>query len=93
MTRKRNIPKFKSVKDEARFWDTHDITDYLAETKPVDVVFKPYVHKKATLTIRLQSKLKQRLNDVARDYGIPTSTLTRIWIVDKLKHLGHIGYN
>lgn len=87
MTRKRKIPKFKSVKEEARFWDTHDITDYLAETKPVDVVFEPSVHKKATLTIRLQSKLKHKLNNVARDYGIPTSTLTRMWIVDKLKHL------
>lgn len=87
MTKKRKIPKFKSVVEEAKFWDTHDITDYLAEMKRVNILFEPSMRKKETLTIRIQPKLKQKLNDIARDYGMPTSTLTRMWIVDKLKHL------
>jgi len=27
----RQIPQFRSVKDEARFWDTHDSTEFLNE--------------------------------------------------------------
>ena len=28
---KKQIPKFKTEKDEAKFWDTHDSTDFLAD--------------------------------------------------------------
>jgi len=31
MTKK--IPKFKNYKEEAKFWDTHDISDYIDEMK------------------------------------------------------------
>ena len=29
------IPAFKSVEEEAAFWDTHDVTDYPEESRPV----------------------------------------------------------
>lgn len=38
MTKKINkIPKFTSIKDEAKFWDTHDVTDYLSDLKTVNI--------------------------------------------------------
>jgi hypothetical protein len=40
------LPKFKSIREEARFWDTHDVTDYLSELKPVELVFDPSAEKK-----------------------------------------------
>jgi CopG antitoxin of type II toxin-antitoxin system len=33
------IPKFASREAEARFWDTHDFTDYMKEFMPVKVRF------------------------------------------------------
>lgn len=33
------IPAFSSREEEAAWWDTHDITDYLDELKPVNVRF------------------------------------------------------
>lgn len=87
MPKKRKIPKFKSIKEEAKFWDTHDITDYLSEMKRVEVVFKPAIKKKETLTIRVQSNLKKKLQNIAADYGLSTSTLTRMWLMDKLQDL------
>jgi len=37
---KKRIPRFKTEKDEARFWDAHDSTDFLAELEEdVDSVF------------------------------------------------------
>lgn len=32
---KSRIPAFASREEEAAFWDTHDITEYLDELKPV----------------------------------------------------------
>jgi hypothetical protein len=34
---KRRIPEFKSIEEEAEFWDIHDATDYEGEFKPVRV--------------------------------------------------------
>ncbi|MBU1110425.1 BrnA antitoxin family protein [Patescibacteria group bacterium] len=39
MTHTGKIPTFKTIKEEAKFWDTHDITDYLSEMKSVEVEF------------------------------------------------------
>lgn len=32
-----HIPSFNSVEEEAAFWDTHDITDFLEESTPVEI--------------------------------------------------------
>jgi len=81
------LPKFKSIKEEAEFWDTHDVTDYLSELEPVELVFDPSTEKKETLTIRVQPGLKKRLKTIAKNYGLNLSTLTRIWLIDKLKEV------
>ena len=33
------IPRFKSEKEEAEFWATHDLVDYVDDTQPVEVTF------------------------------------------------------
>ncbi len=35
------IPDFSSIEEEAEFWDTHDCTDFLDESKPFDVRVSP----------------------------------------------------
>lgn len=37
--RQSKIPQFRNEAEEARFWDTHDSTDYLSELTPVRVKF------------------------------------------------------
>lgn len=85
MAIKRKIPKFNSIREEAAFWDSHDVTDYLSETKLVDSVVDFSSEKKETMTIRIQPKVKKKLTRVAKNYGITPSALTRLWITDKLK--------
>src|ERR1700690_1179561 len=47
------IPKFKSLEAERVFWDTHSITEFLDELKPVKVEFsRP---KKKLISIRLET--------------------------------------
>lgn len=81
------IPKFKTYAEEAKFWDTHDVTDYLDEMKFVDIEFLPRQKKEETVTIRIEPKLKNRLERLARSYGINLSSLARMWIIEKLRQV------
>ena len=36
---KHHIPKFKTLEEEAEFWNTHDTADFEDEFKPVQVHF------------------------------------------------------
>jgi len=85
MTKLKRIPQFKTIYEEAKFWDTHDVTDFLPLMKKEKVSFLKPVAKKETLSIRVQPKLKNRLEKVAQSYGISVSSLMRIWFIDKLK--------
>lgn len=89
MKRKKNrkIPKFKNREEEAEFWDTHDITDYLDEMRPVKVLYVPSLEKKQTLSLRFAPSLKKQVEKVARSYDISTSSLIRMWVVEKLRSL------
>ncbi|MGD9129285.1 MAG: CopG family antitoxin [Candidatus Woesebacteria bacterium] len=83
------IPRFKSVQEEANFWDQHDLTDYLPEMKKVSVkFFKQVFQKKEVLTIRLQTSLKKQLKKIAQHYNLSVSSLARMWLSEKLRKVG-----
>ncbi|MBU0974725.1 BrnA antitoxin family protein [Patescibacteria group bacterium] len=80
------IPKnFKSLKDEAEFWDRHDIGDFMGELKVVEGNYQPVDENKTTMTIRLTPSLKTKINKIASGYDISTSSLVRMWMVDRLR--------
>lgn len=78
------IPKFSSLAEEARFWDTHDATDYFGEMKDVRVKFTLKSPKAESVTIRLQPEVKRSLVKIANQQGISYSTLLRMWVIEKL---------
>lgn len=86
MERKVNkIPKFKTYKEEAKFWDAHNITDFEDETKDVEILFELDKPRDETLIIRLQKDFKEKLEKVARSRGLNISTLARMWLMEKLQ--------
>ncbi|RLC35022.1 hypothetical protein DRH14_01755 [Candidatus Shapirobacteria bacterium] len=68
------IPNFKTKKAEALFWDNHDFTDFLSQTKKVKLKVNLHAPKNEVLTIRLQPQLKQQMNRLATEMGTQTST-------------------
>lgn len=82
MTKK--IPKFKNLAEEADFWDTHDVTDYLSQMKLQKVRFTPRQKKEETITIRVEPIIKKNLEELSLNYGVNVSTLSRMWIMEKL---------
>jgi hypothetical protein len=85
---KPTIPTFKSIKEEAAFWDTHSITDYLDEMEIVSGSYQPTAGEtKTVMTIRVAPSLKEQIETIARSYDIPASSLVRMWIVEKIRLL------
>ncbi|OGH17841.1 MAG: hypothetical protein A2868_02905 [Candidatus Levybacteria bacterium RIFCSPHIGHO2_01_FULL_40_15b] len=84
MKKKNRIPKFKTYEEEARFWDTHSVTDFIDETENVDIVFELDKPRDETLIVRLQKDFKDKLEKTARSKGLNVSTLARMWLMEKL---------
>jgi hypothetical protein len=45
------IPAFASVEEEAAFWDTHDFTDFAAESSPVQITVGQELAERLTLRL------------------------------------------
>ncbi len=85
MKKKTKIPNFKNYKDEAKFWDSHNITDFDHETENVDLIFELNKPRDETLVVRLQKDFKVKLEKTARSKGLNVSTLARMWLMEKLQ--------
>ncbi|HZS86508.1 MAG TPA: CopG family antitoxin [Chloroflexota bacterium] len=82
---KSRIPTFKTIEEEAAFWDTHDSAEFEDEFEDVtDVRFVRGGPKKG-LTVRLEEETIAALTAEARRIGVGASTLARIWILERLR--------
>lgn len=82
---KSRIPEFASREEEAEWWDTHNITEYLDELKPVKVRFAKNLSQ--GITIRLDPSTLAELRTLAHEKGIGPTTLARMWILEHLREL------
>ncbi len=77
------IPQFASREEETAWWDTHDITEYLDELKPVRVRFAKNLSE--GLTVRLDPDTMRALRERAKRQGIGPTTLIRMWVMEHLR--------
>ena len=77
------IPRFKNQEEEAEFWATHSTTEFEDEFEEVQVkVARPLSH---ILAVRLDARTIDRLAEVGRAKGLGPSTLTRMWLLERLE--------
>ena len=85
---KSRIPDL-SPYEEAQFWESHDTEDFADEREEIEVkVARPL---KMTYTIRLAPETVERLREIASEKGVGPTTLTRMWILEKLKEVEGTG--
>jgi len=81
----KKIPKFRSEREEADFWATHNSTDYLSETKEAKVKFtRP---PKKLVSLRLDEKTVRQLKKIANTKGIGYLELVRMWVLENLSKI------
>jgi predicted DNA binding CopG/RHH family protein len=69
---KKSIPRFKTLAQEAEFWDHHSPLDY--DFRPAPVEFSPKL-KKRLISIRIHETLLQGAKLLAAKRHIPYQTL------------------
>ena len=82
------IPKFKSDKEAAHFWDTHSLADFEEDLRPAkDIVFvKP---DRQVVSLRLDRKIVRALKSYGAKRGLGYSALIRMWILEKFQQETH----
>ena len=76
------MPPFKTLNEEANFWDTHSLVDKIEEGAFVGF---HAANKSRTITIRFPEKALQKLRRQAFRLGIGPTTLVRMWTLEKLQ--------
>ncbi len=77
------IPDFKNREDEAKFWETHSVADYLNEFTPVKAKFAKNLSE--GITIRFDQPTLTKLRKLAHNKGLGPTTLARMWILEHLQ--------
>ena len=81
--RRQKLPNTDSVEELARFWDTHDLTDFEEDLEEVaQPVF--VLAKGISLRLALQSAEAEHLKRIAQSKGVKETTVLREWIREKL---------
>jgi O-acetylhomoserine/O-acetylserine sulfhydrylase-like pyridoxal-dependent enzyme len=79
MTKSR-LPKTDSIEEMARFWDTHDLTEFEDELEEVtESVFEE------TVPVPLEPQEIQAVRKIAESKGIDYRALIHEWVVEKLQ--------
>lgn len=82
------MPPFKTLDEEADFWDTHDASKLFTNPNtPLSNLPLLESEKEEVLTVRVQKTVKEKLTHVARRKGINPTTLARMWIIERLATL------
>ena len=76
------IPPFKTLEEEANFWDSHSAIDKIDKGT---IVGFHQANKTGTITIRFQPEYLRILREEAFERGIGPTTLARMWLIEKLR--------
>ncbi len=88
--KRQTLPRTDSIEELARFWDTHDLTDF--EGHLAEVAESVFVRAQGkSLSIDLQPAEAQRLKKIARSTGVKETSIVRQWILEKLHASSRAG--
>ena len=80
----RKIPETDSIEELARFWDTHDLTDF--ENQLEDVSERVFERKPETvIPVRLRQQEVEAVKRVVKTRGVRETALLRQWVREKLR--------
>ncbi|HID88019.1 MAG TPA: hypothetical protein EYP55_11710 [Anaerolineae bacterium] len=82
MTKK--LPQFKSEEEIREFWASHDSTEYFDELEELS---EPIImtQPRQPITVRLDTRAVERLQELAAKQGIGYQTLIQRWVMNRLE--------
>jgi predicted DNA binding CopG/RHH family protein len=80
--RNQRLPKTDSIKKLARFWDSHDLTDFEDE---LEEVTEPVFERRTVIPLKLDSAEAKAVKKIAKTKGVPDAELIRRWVREKIR--------
>ena len=77
------IPAFANIEEEAAFWDTHDVTDFIGEELEL-VELAVSDELKNRLILELDRDDQDRLAQQAEARGVSIVALAELWLKERL---------
>jgi len=77
----RRLPQTDSIKELARFWDTHDLTDFEDQ---LEEVTQPVFERQTVIPLNLESAEAEAVRKIARAKGVADAELIRGWVREKI---------
>lgn len=79
------VPKFKSIQEEADFWDTHSVLDFPDQFKVVKMDFSALKPSIERVTFRLPSSMLQSIKIMANKRDVPYQSFVKTILADRIK--------
>lgn len=75
------LPQTDSIQELARFWDTHDLTEFDDQLEPLD---EPVFHRETVITVHSETPQAQAVRRLAESRGVADSELIRQWVLERI---------
>lgn len=75
------IPQTDSIEELARFWDTHDLTDF---EEDLEEVGEPVFDRETVVKIHLQAEEAEAVKQIAKSQRVGYADLIRQWVLEKI---------
>ena len=77
-----SVPETDSIQELARFWDTHDLTDF---DDDLEEVTEPVFEREKVVKVRFAPDEMQSVNEIASSKGVASADLIREWVLEKIQ--------
>jgi len=78
------LPQTDSIEELARFWETHDLTEFEDQLEEVpEAIFER--RQETVVTVRLRPEEAEEVKRIAHARGVRQATLIRRWVLEKLQ--------
>jgi len=76
------IPQTDSIQELARFWDTHDLTEFEDQLREVG---EPVFDRQSVVEIPLPPQDVEAVKKLAENKGVGYTELIRSWVMEKVR--------
>ena len=84
MKKLKTIPEFKSEKEWANFWMTHDSTEYVDWLKAKRAVFPNLKPKTKSISLRLPIYILNKIKLLANKKDVPYQSLMKVFLEERV---------
>ena len=85
MKKLKKIPYFKTEKEERKFWESHDSSEYLDLSKAERAVLPNLKPSTKTISLRLPEGLLDRIKVEANKRDMPYQSLIKVWLAKEIQ--------